>query len=223
MAFGQLSLKGRALRYLSQREHSRAELQRKLLPFAKATGGGAQSQTHDDASADAEANTDTDTDTDTDTNTNTNTNTNAEAALQAVLSELTQLGLLSDERVAAAMLLHKGHRLGPRRLRQHLVNKGLAPELVSDTVAQALADELPRAREVWLRRFRRWGGCAVATSTATATATTTAQTAAERAKQMRFLLGRGFSADVANRVVREGSPVGFDDDGDEITTKAGSE
>ena len=30
----QLSLKGRALRYLSQREHSRAELERKLAPHA---------------------------------------------------------------------------------------------------------------------------------------------------------------------------------------------
>jgi regulatory protein len=31
----QLSLKGRALRYLSQREHSRAELQRKLAKYAE--------------------------------------------------------------------------------------------------------------------------------------------------------------------------------------------
>ena len=35
------SLKGRALRYLSQREHSRAELRRKLLPFARAEAVGA--------------------------------------------------------------------------------------------------------------------------------------------------------------------------------------
>jgi regulatory protein len=35
MAFGQLSLKGRALRYLSQREHSRAELARKLKRYAE--------------------------------------------------------------------------------------------------------------------------------------------------------------------------------------------
>lgn len=35
MAFGALSLKGRALRYLAQREHSRAELERKLARFAE--------------------------------------------------------------------------------------------------------------------------------------------------------------------------------------------
>ena len=34
----QLSLKGRALRYLSQREHSRAELERKLAPHVEEAG-----------------------------------------------------------------------------------------------------------------------------------------------------------------------------------------
>ena len=38
MAFGKISLKGRALRYLSQREHSRAELRRKLAPHEEEPG-----------------------------------------------------------------------------------------------------------------------------------------------------------------------------------------
>ena len=38
MAFGKVSLKGRALRCLSQREHSRAELQRKLAPHEETPG-----------------------------------------------------------------------------------------------------------------------------------------------------------------------------------------
>jgi regulatory protein len=38
MAFGQLSLKGRALRLLSGREYSRAELERKLAPHAQQPG-----------------------------------------------------------------------------------------------------------------------------------------------------------------------------------------
>ena len=38
MAFGKLSLKGRALRYLAGREHSRAELRRKLAPFEEEPG-----------------------------------------------------------------------------------------------------------------------------------------------------------------------------------------
>ncbi|AOW15165.1 recombination regulator RecX [Hydrogenophaga crassostreae] len=38
MAFNQLSLKGRALRLLGQREHSRAELERKLRPHETEAG-----------------------------------------------------------------------------------------------------------------------------------------------------------------------------------------
>jgi regulatory protein len=38
MAFGTLSLKGRALRLLSQREHSRAELERKLTRYEEEPG-----------------------------------------------------------------------------------------------------------------------------------------------------------------------------------------
>jgi regulatory protein len=38
MAFGQLSLKGRALRLLAGREHSRAELERKLAPHEEEPG-----------------------------------------------------------------------------------------------------------------------------------------------------------------------------------------
>jgi len=38
MALGQLSLKGRALRLLSAREHSRAELERKLAPHEEEPG-----------------------------------------------------------------------------------------------------------------------------------------------------------------------------------------
>jgi len=38
VAFGKISLKGRALRYLSGREHSRAELRRKLQPYEEEPG-----------------------------------------------------------------------------------------------------------------------------------------------------------------------------------------
>jgi regulatory protein len=62
--------------------------------------------------------------------------------------------------------------------------KGLAPELVSATLQQARATELERAQDVWRRRFGA-----------------TATDAAERARQMRFLAGRGFESDVIRRVV----------------------
>lgn len=155
MSFGALSVKGRALRYLAQREHSRAELEHKL---ARAV------QDLPEASA--------------------------QAQIGAALDELAAKGLLSEERTAQSVLLSQGQRFGTRRLRQTLQAKGLAPDLVADTLQQARGTELERAREVWRRRF----GQPPADAT-------------ERARQMRFMAGRGFETDVIRRVVQ-----GADDD-----------
>lgn len=155
MAFGGLSVKGRALRYLAQREHSRAELERKLAR-------------HVDDLADAPA----------------------RQQISAALDDLAAKGLLSDARAAESVLRSEGARYGLRRLKQTLQGKGLGAELVATTLQAARATELERAREVWLRRF----GAPPAD-------------AAERARQIRFLAGRGFGGDVIRRVVQ-----GADDD-----------
>ncbi len=150
MAFGVLSLKGRALRHLAQREHSRAELERKLAPHAEDTP-----------------------------------ETSAAQQIAAALDDLAAKGLLSEARAAQSVLLGRGQRYGSRRLKQSLQAKGLDPELVAATLQQARSTELERAREAWRRRF----GSAPADAT-------------ERARQMRFLLGRGFEGDVIRRVLQ---------------------
>lgn len=152
MGFGALSVKGRALRYLAQREHSRVELERKLARHVE-----------DQPEA------------------------SAQAQIAAALDDLAAKGLLSEARVAESVLLGQGRRYGARRLKQTMQAKGLAPELVAQTLQQARATELERAQDVWRRRF----GSPPAD-------------AAERARQMRFLAGRGFEADVIRRVVRGG-------------------
>ena len=152
MGFGALSVKGRALRHLAQREHSRAELERKL---------GRHVQDTEDATAAAQ--------------------------IAAALDDLAAKGLLSEERTAESVLQGQGRRHGVRRLKQTLQHKGLAPALVASTLQQARATEYERALEVWRRRFGE-----------------PAADAAERAKQMRFLAGRGFEGDVIQRVVRGG-------------------
>ena len=149
MGFGSLSVKGRALRYLAQREHSRAELERKL---SRAVQDQPQAS--------------------------------AQAQISAALDELAAKGLLSEARTAQSVLDSQGRRFGTRRLRQTLQAKGLAPELVASTLQQARLTELERAREVWLRRFGQ-----------------PPTDAAERARQMRFLAGRGFETDIIRRVI----------------------
>ena len=152
-----LSVKGRALRWLAQREHSRAELERKLARVVE------------DA---PEA--------------------SAQAQIAAALDELAAKGLISEARVAESVLSAQGRRFGVRRLKQTLQAKGLDASLVASTLQQARATEFERAREVWRRRYGE-----------------PAADAAGRAKQMRFLAGRGFDTEVSRRVVQA-----RDDDGD---------
>ncbi len=151
MGFAALSVKGRALRYLAQREHSRVELERKLARYVEDLPEAP-----------------------------------AGAQIAAALDELAAKGLLSEARAAESVLTSQGRRYGVRRLKQTLQGKGLASELVAQTLQQARATELDRAREVWRRRF----GAPPAD-------------AAERARQMRFLAGRGFEGEVIRRVVQD--------------------
>lgn len=140
-----LSLKGRALKYLAAREHSRIELLRKLAPH-----------------------------------------TEEPAEIERVLDELEAKGLLSAERFVESLLHRRAARFGTARLRQELQQHKLPSEAVAQAVDTLRATELERARAVWARRF---GGEPAADAT-------------ERARQMRFLTARGFSADVIRRVIR---------------------
>jgi regulatory protein len=152
VALGPLSVKGQALRCLARREHSRAELERKLARLVEDAPEAP-----------------------------------AAARIATALDELAACGLLSESRVAESVLAGPGQRLGSRRLKQALQAKGLDAALVAATLQQARGTELERAREVWRRRF----GSAPAD-------------AGERARQMRFLAGRGFDGDVIHRVLQAG-------------------
>jgi regulatory protein len=143
MASQTLSLTGRALRLLSQREHSRPELERKLQRFEEEPG-----------------------------------------TLARVLDALEAKGFISEARVLESVLHRRAGRLGAARIRQELQAKGLQPEAVAEAMDRLRGTELERAREVWRKRFGE-----------------AAQDPAERARQMRFLAGRGFGGDTIRRVV----------------------
>ncbi|GAB1385172.1 hypothetical protein MASR1M59_03200 [Melaminivora sp.] len=145
MSFARLSLKGRALRLLAQREHSRSELQAKLAPHV---------QEGEDVSA--------------------------------LLDELQALDFINPQRVADSLLHRRAPRLGAQRVLQELRRKGLDEELVRAASQQLAESEEARARAVWQQRFGQ------------AAAPATPQ---EQARQMRFLAGRGFAAELIRRVV----------------------
>ncbi len=112
-------------------------------------------------------------------------------ALAQVLDDLEAKGFISAQRVLESVLHRKSAKLGVLRLRQELQNKGLPAEAVQEAVGQLHATEVERARAIWRKKFG-----------------TAPTSPAERAKQMRFLAGRGFGGDTIQRV------VGGADDGD---------
>jgi regulatory protein len=114
------------------------------------------------------------------------------ATLERVLDELESRQLLSDERYAGAAVRTRSARYGDARLRRELTAKGVAAELATAAVQAQAGGELERARALWQRRFG-----------------TLPESLPERARQTRFLLTRGFSADTIRRVLgRRGAPAG---------------
>ncbi len=110
------------------------------------------------------------------------------AELTRLLDGLEADGWLSDARVVEQAVEGR-RRLGSRRIVGDLRRKGVAQDLIDAALPKIRQHELASARDVWRRKFgRRFGG--------------PPPDAAERARQMRFLLARGFSMDVAARVLR---------------------
>jgi regulatory protein len=140
----QPSLKGRALRLLSQREHSRAELARKLAQHEEVPG-----------------------------------------ELAKALDELQARDFINDGRAVDSLVNRRSGKLGSARIKQELALKGLSGEAVAEAMESLKDTEFSRAQEVWRKKFG-----------------TPPQDPHERAKHMRFLITRGFNAEVVRRVVK---------------------
>ena len=110
----------------------------------------------------------------------------SEEELTGVLEDLAARGLLSDERYVEMRLHARAARFGNARLSHELRQQGVDDALVQAALADA-GDELQRAHAVWQSKF----GARTETPDAT-----------ERARQMRFLLSRGFSGETIRRVLR---------------------
>ena len=108
-----------------------------------------------------------------------------EGQLDALLDALQAQGFLSDERAAASLVHRRAARLGTQRLRQELQAKGLDASTVDAALEGLGGTELERARVLLERKFGA-----------------PAPDAAGRARQISFLLARGFAADTVRRVVR---------------------
>ena len=133
------------MNYLARREHSRAELARKLSPHGEVE------------------------------------------AIVALLDQLERENLLSNARFAESLAHSRAGRHGSLRLKSELREKGVSEAILTEVVSQAREGDLAAARVVWRKKFGE-----------------PPTDARERARQQRFLLGRGFPADVVRKVVGGG-------------------
>ncbi|WP_343728405.1 recombination regulator RecX [Duganella sp.] len=140
----QLSLKARALRFLSLREHSRLELARKLAKYA---------EEGDD--------------------------------VDALLDLLEQNNWLSQDRFSESLIHRRASRYGNSRIVAELQSHGVHGDALQELKSHLADTELARAHEIWQRKFGA-----------------VANDPQERNKQIRFLLQRGFSQRVVQKVIK---------------------
>ena len=107
-----------------------------------------------------------------------------------LIEDFEQRGWLSEKRVVEQVMATRRRRFGSQKIAHELRQKGLSEEAIAGA-REALKDsELESAREVWRRKFPE-----------------PPANANEKARQMRFLQGRGFSLDIIRKVI-----AGADDD-----------
>lgn len=146
MAKREVPLRERALAMLARREHTRAEMTRKLSPHCESP-----------------------------------------EQVEQLLDALAARGWLSEARFAESRANTLAGKFGSRKIEHDLRSRGVSAEIVDQTVERSLAQELENCRAVWQRKFG-----------------VLPQNSAERGRQMRFLAGRGFSAEAVRQVLKSG-------------------
>jgi len=136
-------LRERALRLLARREHSRAELARKL----ESTGFVQQD-------------------------------------IAPLLDEFETKNWLSDRRFAESYVADHRARAGSVKLAYDLRQRGVPDSIIEAVLGDNRDSELDRAREVWKKKFG-----------------TPPADAVEKARQMRFMLSRGFTPEMTGRIL----------------------
>lgn len=104
--------------------------------------------------------------------------------VRSLLDEFEANGWLSEQRFVDAVVQTRRRRFGTAKVLRELKDKGVSEEGLAAARDVLREDELETARSVWNKRFGEQPS-----------------TLAERAKQSRFLAGRGFSPEVIRKVL----------------------
>ena len=139
-----MTIRERALGFLSRREYSRLELKRKLAPHAE-----------------------------------------DEHEVESLLDDFATRGWLSEARFAEQIVHARRSKYGVQRIVHELKEKGVSTDAVAAILPDLRESELETARAVWAKKFG-----------------VLPQDARERAKQMRFMMSRGFNSSTIGKVLQ---------------------
>jgi regulatory protein len=110
----------------------------------------------------------------------------AAGEVEPLHDDIERLGYLSDARYAHALVSQWAGRLGVRAIARDLRDKGIAADAAKDALATLEGrDELHDAIALWTRRFG-----------------TAPVDEREKARQVRYLIARGYSVAVALKAIR---------------------
>jgi regulatory protein len=107
-----------------------------------------------------------------------------------LLDDFERRGWLSEQRVVEQVVASRRRRFGAQRITQELREKGLSEDAIAGARESLKDGDLETAREIWRKKFPN-----------------PPADARDKARQMRFLQGRGFSLDTIRKVI-----AGADDD-----------
>lgn len=107
--------------------------------------------------------------------------------IAALLDDFTQRGWLCETRYAEMLVQARQGKFGSRRIIHELREKGVSEETIAAALPEVQENELElkAARAVWAKKFG-----------------TVPADAREKARQMRFLAGRGFGQETIAKVLR---------------------
>jgi regulatory protein len=108
------------------------------------------------------------------------------AEISGLLADFERRGWLSEQRVVEQVTASRRRRFGAQRIVHELREKGIGEDAIAAALPALKDSELEAARTVWRKKF----GVVPAN-------------ARDKARQMRFLQGRGFSLEVIRRLLRD--------------------
>ncbi len=107
-------------------------------------------------------------------------------AIKSVVDEMVNHKYLNEERFVENFIYSKSKKYGGLKVKQLLQNKVNDQALINELYQQAEIDEFAVARQIWERKFNH----------------EIATTPKDRAKQIRFMLSRGFSLDLIFKLTK---------------------